>query len=84
MSDRIPAAETLLLTVPQVAKRLQIARGRAYELVATGQLPVVKIGHSLRVPVAALHRWIEAATQQGSATNYEPQLEPTNGFRIRR
>lgn len=67
MSDRTQAAEPLLLTVPQVAKRLQIARGRAYELVASGQLPVVKIGHSLRIPVAALTRWIEEATERRQA-----------------
>lgn len=64
MSYKTPTAEALLLTVPQVAQRLQIARGRAYELVATGQIPAVKIGHSLRVPLLVLNRWIEESTRR--------------------
>jgi excisionase family DNA binding protein len=38
------------LTVPQVAKELQIPRTRAYELIQRGELPAVRIGErSIRV-----------------------------------
>jgi excisionase family DNA binding protein len=38
------------LTVPEVARELQIPRSRAYELVARGDLPGVRIGErSIRV-----------------------------------
>lgn len=38
------------LTVPQTAEELHIPRSRAYELIATGQLPAVRIGErSIRV-----------------------------------
>lgn len=52
-----------LLTVPEAARALRIGRATAYELAhawlesgGTKGLPVVKIGGSMRVPVAALER----------------------------
>ena len=39
------------LKVPEVAKELRIARSRAYELVANGTIPAVKIGRSDHVDV---------------------------------
>jgi len=46
------------LKVPEVAKVLRIARSRAYELVAKGQIPAVRIGRSVRVPRHELDRWL--------------------------
>ncbi len=52
------------LTVAEAARVVAISRSQAYELTAlyrrtTGQegLPVVDIGHTLRVPVAVLRQW---------------------------
>ena len=47
------------LKVPQVAEFLQIGRSRAYELVADGEIPSVKIGRSVRVSRKELDRWLE-------------------------
>ncbi len=47
------------LKVPEVAKELRIARSRAYELVASGTIPAVKIGRSVRVSRRDLERWLE-------------------------
>lgn len=47
------------LKVPEVAKELRIARSRAYELVADGDIPAVKIGRSVRVSRKELDRWLE-------------------------
>lgn len=47
------------LKVPEVAKVLRIARSRAYELVADGQIPSVRIGRSVRVSRRELERWLE-------------------------
>ena len=46
------------LKVPEVAKTLRIARSRAYELVAEGQIPAVRIGRSVRVPRHELDQWL--------------------------
>ena len=47
------------LKVPEVAEVLRIARSRAYELVADGEIPAVKIGRSVRVSRKDLDRWLE-------------------------
>lgn len=42
--------EKVWLKVPEVAEELNIPRSRAYELVANGELPAVRIGErSIRV-----------------------------------
>jgi excisionase family DNA binding protein len=47
------------LKVPEVAEELNIPRSRAYELVATGELPAVRIGErSIRVNRKELERFL--------------------------
>ncbi len=46
------------LKVPEVAKVLRIARSRAYDLVADGTIPAVRIGRSVRVSRRDLERWL--------------------------
>ena len=53
----------LLLKVPEVARLLRISRNLAYELVARGELPSVRLGRVIRVPRQALEAWI--ARQSG-------------------
>lgn len=55
------------LKVPEVAQTLRISRSRAYELVADGEVPSVRIGRSLRVRRKELDRWLE----DKSSTRYE-------------
>lgn len=47
------------MKVREVAEFLQIGRSRAYELVADGEIPSVKIGRSVRVSRRELERWLE-------------------------
>ena len=56
----------ILLTIPQVAERLHMARSTVYELVLSGQLPSLTIGRSRRIREADLDAWIqgEAAAQR--------------------
>jgi excisionase family DNA binding protein len=51
------------LKVPEVAEVLRIARGRAYELVGSGEIPSVRIGRSVRVSRKELDRWLEEQRQ---------------------
>ena len=46
--------EKLTLTVDETAKCLGIGRNSAYEAIARGEIPVVKVGKRLLVPKAAL------------------------------
>lgn len=55
--------DTALLRVEEVAPLLGIGRSKAYELVATGDLPALRIGRLIRVPRHALDRWIAERTE---------------------
>ena len=52
-------AQHEFLKVPEVAEELRIARSRAYELVANGTIPAIKIGRSVRVSRKELEHWLE-------------------------
>lgn len=49
-----------LLRVTEAARFLSLGRSKTYELISGGELPVVRIGRSVRVPVAGLRAWLEA------------------------
>lgn len=51
----------LAISVPEAGRRLGIGRSAAYQAAACGQLPVIKIGGSLRVPLRALEQLLDAA-----------------------
>ena len=50
--------DRLLFNPMEVAEQLRIGRSKAYELIASGQIPSIKVGASVRVPADALRRWI--------------------------
>ncbi len=52
----------LLLTVKQAAKRLNLGINRTYGLANAGVLPCIRVGNTIRIPAAALDRWIEDST----------------------
>ncbi len=51
-----------LLTIPEVAKRLAIPTGHAYELARRDVLPVVRFGKYVRVSQTSLTRWVAQQT----------------------
>ena len=51
--------EPLQLTVVEAAAMLGVGRTTAYELIAGGELQVVHIGRSARVPLVAVHRYVD-------------------------
>ena len=57
----------LLLRIPEVMSTLGLGRTKVYELIAKGELPVVRVGRAVRVSSTALEKWIEARQQQDSA-----------------
>jgi excisionase family DNA binding protein len=50
--------EKLLLRPIEAAEAVGIGRSKVYELLASGELPSIRIGTSIRVPVDALRAWI--------------------------
>jgi excisionase family DNA binding protein len=49
----------LLLRPLEAAEAIGVGRSKVYELLASGEVPSIKIGGSVRVPVDALRRWID-------------------------
>jgi excisionase family DNA binding protein len=54
--------DPLLLKPEEAARVLGIGRSKLFELLAAGELPVVRIGHCTRIPAADLAHWVEART----------------------
>lgn len=51
-----------VVTVGEAAAILQISRGAAYQAAKTRELPTIRIGRRLLVPVAALDRMLAGNT----------------------
>ena len=52
----------LLLKADEVAKKLSLGRATVYRMIAVGDLPAIRRGRAVRVPVKALNEWIEEET----------------------
>lgn len=55
--------DPLLLTPEQAFKLIGVGRSHGFKLLASGEIPSLKIGRLRRIPRAALERWV---TQQSS------------------
>lgn len=51
----------LLLTVPEAATLLRVSRAFTYELIARGDLPVVRLGRRVLIPREELERHVRAS-----------------------
>ena len=63
--------ERLLLRPQEAADALGLGRSKVYQLLATGDLPSVRIGRCVRVPVAALREWIERLSSPDESDNHQ-------------
>lgn len=48
--------ERRFLTVLELSQYLRVSRRKAYELVANGEVPSIRVGNALRIPRAELDR----------------------------
>ena len=55
----------LLLTSRQAAQALQISERKLWSMKASGEIPHVLLGRSVRYPVADLQQWIEERMRGG-------------------
>ena len=56
--DNRHMTDRLMLRVVEAAEALGVSRAKAYELIAAGEIPSVRIGGCVRVPLDALRAWI--------------------------
>jgi len=56
------------ITVPELAEKLGVSKGRAYQLVASAAIPVVRISpRRIRISKDELDRWLDSKTEVASA-----------------
>jgi hypothetical protein len=65
MSEEAP----LTISVPQAGKRyFGLSRNGSYSAAQRGQIPTIKIGRLLRVPVRAMERMLDQASDKAAAS----------------
>jgi len=50
--------QKLTYTVPEIAEKLRIGRGKAYKLVKQNVFPVLYIDNSIRIPALPFDNWL--------------------------
>lgn len=60
--------EETLLTVGEAARLLRLSRAFTYELVARGDLPVIRFGRRVLVPREALREFVLERAEDTAAT----------------
>ena len=71
------AIEKMLYTPTEAAKALGISRSTVYVLIASGEVPSVRIGSCRRVPVDGLRRYVaRLAKKDGAAPPAAVQTSP--------
>jgi len=59
--------EPLTLSVPEAGKRyFGLSQGASYEAAHRGELPTIRIGRLIRVPVRALEKMLDQAAERDS------------------
>jgi Helix-turn-helix domain len=59
----------LTMSVPDAGKRyFGLSRNAAYDAAARGDIPVIRIGRLLRVPVRALERMLDRVSEPAATT----------------
>ena len=62
------ASECRTMTVPQAGKiYFNLERDAAYRAAQRGDLPTIRVGRTLRVPIAAMERMMEQAWRKPAA-----------------
>ena len=59
--------DRLLLRPEEAAKLLSVGRSKIYALLASGEVPSVRVGHAVRVPAEALREWVARRTSDAVA-----------------
>ncbi len=60
-----PDTKPLTMSVPEAGRVfLGVGRDASYQAAKRGQIPVIWVGHRMRVPVAAMERLLERAGEE--------------------
>ena len=69
----------LLLRADEAAALLAIGRTKVFEMMAAGELPVIRIGRCVRIPKDQLARWIDDQARETTGGRLQRGLTPASG-----
>ena len=73
MSDHVTEWEPKTLPVPEAGRRyFGLGRNASYEAAKRGDIPTIRLGRLLRVPVVAMERRLEEAGQAAAVKRLDP------------
>jgi len=75
--QEVLAVKKALLTVEEAAMALDIPPPQLNEMLARGEMPVVRIGSAVRIPTAAVQRW--RADRAGGSHSTDTAAERDGG-----
>lgn len=61
--------DPVLMTPRELGQLLRLGRNKTYELLASGELPIIRFGRAIRVPRTAVLTWIDRVAGQGEGAN---------------
>ena len=62
--EEVQRVERDFLRPSEISGSLGVTTGRIYQLLASGQLPSVRVGKAIRIPKKAFEEWVTAQTAQ--------------------
>lgn len=70
MSQTLDNKETrLAISVPEAGRLLGLGRNAAYEAAQRGEIPTLRFGRRLVVPISALEKLLDLSTRQDRASS---------------
>jgi excisionase family DNA binding protein len=60
-------SEKILLRASEAQRLLSLSRSTIYAMIASGELPCVRIGRAVRVPVDGLREWVKRQTEKNES-----------------
>ena len=79
-APQLVVGEPLLLRADEAAALLAIGRTKVFEMMAAGELPVIRIGRCVRIPKDQLERWIgDQAFKTSGGGPLQRGLTPARG-----
>lgn len=67
--DKVKSPSKMTLSIPEVAEMLGISRNSAYQGVMTGEIPSIRVGKRILVPIKALERMLEGVGWKAEEQN---------------
>lgn len=56
--------DALTYTVEEAAAAIGAGRDHVYALVRSGQIPHLRFGRKIRIPITGLHEWVDHESQR--------------------